>query len=142
MDINQITLEYLMNPSQYEKYLAKIGLSTQKEELPMNHYQNDILILTQHMLSGAFESNIMKNAFYDYCKACIMHLNTKNTVNTLQKDYENLPTIIEETCEELNDIEHFQSKPSFNEKTLDDFVVKKKKHKKKKIKFPKKRISV
>ena len=142
MDINQITLEYLMNPSQYEKYLAKIGLSNKNEDLHINHYQEDILLLTQHMLNGTFESNIIKNAFYEYSKACIMHINTRNIVNTLQKDYENLPTIVEETSDELNDNIPLESNTPKNEKTLDDFVVKKKKKHKKKPKYPKKRIAI
>ena len=58
----------------------------------------------------------------------------------MQEDYKHLPSIKEESQYDLASQDDFHPKMPEKESTLDSFVIKKNKKKKKKIKFPKKRI--
>ena len=92
------------------------------------------------MLNNKYESNILQNAFEEYSRVCLLHIRTKEVFNKLQEDYKHLPVIHEETNQNISSFHDFNPKIPEKENTLDSFVIKKNKKKKKKIKFPKKRI--
>ena len=139
-DINQMTLEYLMNPVQYEKYLNRLIKTETIDNTEIINNAPDIMKLTQDMLNNKYESNILQNAFEEYSRVCLLHLRTKKVINKLQEDYKHLPSIKEESQYDLASQDDFHPKIPEKESTLDSFVIKKNKKKKKKIKFPKKRI--
>ena len=140
-DINQMTLEYLMNPVQYERYLNKLIKTETIDNTEIINNAPDIMKLTQDMLNNKYESNILQNAFEEYSRVCLLHLRTKKVINKLQEDYKHLPIIQEESQYDLACQDDFNPKMPQKENTLDEFVIKKNKKKKKKIKFPKKRIT-
>ena len=139
-DINQMSLEYLMNPVQYEKYLNTLIKTEDVNKEEIITHSSDIIKLTQSMLNNKYESNILQNAFEEYSRVCLLHIRTKAVFNKLQEDYKHLPVIHEETNQNISSLHDFNPKMPEKENTLDSFVIKKNKKKKKKIKFPKKRI--
>ena len=141
-NITKLSLEYLMNPLQYEKYLNNMSLNDIKDSSISNeiqNYKNDILKLTNDLLNNKINGGL-NNSFEEYCKICITHIKTEKIVSKLQKEYSNLPTIYEDFQEDTLEDFNLNNIKSNTKETLDNFVIKKNKKKKKKIKFPKKRI--
>ena len=142
MDINQVTLECLMNPYHYEKYLNKYNIepsSESKEEYIK--YKKEILELILKMFNGNNISDIVNSSFENLCNQCIMYINTNNQVKILQEDYKHLKPIKEEPEEETNYNDYLHHEKEIKN-TLDNFVIKKNKKKKKKVRYPKKRYLI
>ena len=109
-DINQMSLEYLMNPVQYEKYLNKLIKTEDVNKEEIVTHSSDIIKLTQSMLNNKYESNILQNAFEEYSRVCLLHIRTKAVFNKLQEDYKHLPVIHEETNQNISSLHDFNPK--------------------------------
>ena len=125
------TLEFLMNPSQYDKLMKKHITDVSCNDEDIDFYHDRILHATNEMLSGSFESSSLKEPFIEYTKNMIGFFKFQDTYDIMQEEYTNI--IVDENIvlEKKDKIDKMKYK---NRKciTLDKFVqrVKKKKNKK------------
>jgi len=125
------TLEYLMNPNQYDKIIKKHIKNTNVNYDELDFYKERILQVTQDMLSGNTNNNTIHSYFLDYAQNLIGYFNFQDKYDYIQEEYKDIindkNVIIEE--EEDDDIDKmmYENKKSI---TLDNFVKKIKKKKK------------
>lgn len=133
--INQITLDCLLNRTQYEKYLSKQLLNkiSQKDRL---FYRKRAMNLTKELLKGdedLFVSPDVKYAFECYIKTCIRYFRVLDKSDLIQEEYKslNLSSQLlseEETKQsldgltELDEILMRKINLTHNNGTLDNFV--------------------
>jgi len=93
-NIDQLTLELLMNKTNYYKYIEKTDEKKYKEREEyiknVKKYKLRILEITQRYLEDpdlqiSLEMNDM---FSDYCKTCIKHFQIKTFENSFNKNDE------------------------------------------------------
>ena len=104
-DINEITLEYMMNKEHYQKYIdskhEEKEITSKKDK---KFYRRRICDLTkQLLLNESIENNItidIKHTFELYAKACINYFKLLDRSDIIQDDYSN---IIEKIHTENND---------------------------------------
>jgi len=99
--INQITLDCLLNRTQYEKYLSKQlqNKISQKDRL---FYRKRTLNLTKELLKGdedVFVSPDVKYAFECYIKTCIRYFRVMDKSDLIQEEYQSLDLNVKETEE-------------------------------------------
>jgi len=128
--INQITLDCLLNRTQYEKYLTKQLLNkiSQKDRL---FYRKRAVNLTKELLKGdedVFVSPDVKYAFECYIKTCVRYFRVLDKSDLIQEEYKSLNLVEEEgtkpsSLDGLDEI-LFTRKINFNPNngTLDNFV--------------------
>jgi hypothetical protein len=117
--INQITLDCLLNRTQYEKYLSKQlqNKISQKDRL---FYRKRTLNLTKELLKGdedVFVSPDVKYAFECYIKTCIRYFRVMDKSDLIQEEYQSLDLNMKET-EEV-------SGESSGLKVLDEIIMRK-----------------
>ena len=132
--INQITLDCLLNRTQYEKYLSKqlLNKSSQKDRL---FYRKRALNLTKELLKGdedLFVSPDVKYAFECYIKTCIRYFRVLDKSDLIQEEYKSLnltSQLSEEEMKqsldgltELDEILMRKINLKHNNGTLDNFV--------------------
>ena len=87
MDINQITLEYLMNKDQKARLLVPNSNNMRKDK---KFYRRRILNLTKDMLLNNYSDEVLadvKDAFDKYVKTCIGYFKIKDETDIIQEDY-------------------------------------------------------
>ena len=90
--INQITLDCLLNRTQYEKYLSK-QLLNKINEKDRTFYRKRALNLTKELLKGnedTFVSPDVKYAFECYIKTCIRYFRVLDKSDLIQEEYKSL----------------------------------------------------
>jgi hypothetical protein len=90
--INQITLDCLLNRTQYEKYVSKKLLNqiSRKDQL---FYRKRALNLTKELLKGdedLFVSPDVKYAFECYIKTCVRYFRVLDKSDLIQEEYKSL----------------------------------------------------
>lgn len=123
------TLEYLMNPNQYDKLVKKHIDNTKINNEELDFYKERILQVTEDMLSGNTYDNTIHSYFLDYAKNLIGYFNFQDKYDLIQEEYKDIindKNIILENEEDIDKI-MYENKKSI---TLDNFVKKIKKKKK------------
>ena len=89
-NVDNVTLEYLMNPAQYDKYL--IGKDTSQDDFNRDtkFYRRRILALTRDLFKGKIEDNAMNSCFHNYIRSCIDYLKFVDTSDIIQGDYNDI----------------------------------------------------
>ena len=90
--INQITLDCLLNRTQYEKYLSKQLLNKINEKDRL-FYRKRTLNLTKELLKGdedLFVSPDVKYAFECYIKTCVRYFRVLDKSDLIQEEYKSL----------------------------------------------------
>ena len=85
-NINKITLECLLNPTLYEKYLNKNNTNTTDK----NFYKERIIELTSNLFDSKTQNNALNNAFDNYILEAINHLYYIDKTNVFQETYSDL----------------------------------------------------
>ena len=105
--INNITLEYLLNPSLYEKVnKKKSGPIDEQLYQDAIFYRKRICQLTKEMCKGEYINNNFKNIFLAYANNIIYGLKQIDTEDIYQKEYIDLNGCIKqgEVLQDLYDI--------------------------------------
>ena len=160
--IDDVTLAYMVNTTQYEKYLKKNNMdydSVFKRDI--RFYRKRIISLTKDLFKEQFENdkkqNVLGGAFNMYMRACISYLKFSDQSETIQKCYvclgitdgnnqtnENIKNQ-KCICKNKNENELFQLnkanelcfKPKEVKKiTLDDYVIRKNVKKSEPVVYP------
>jgi hypothetical protein len=133
-NISELTLEYLMNKEQYEKYLVqrnpKTKLNNKKDK---KFYRRRIFDLTKQLLSNESPENLMpdvKYAFENYVNACINFYKILDKTDIIQEDYTGLEIDIKNeinidnigNADEANQLMMRSIKISHPPSLLDNFV--------------------
>lgn len=88
--IDQLTMELLLNKTQYQKYLAKTDAQKHAEYCEFldncSKYRQSILTMTTDLLDKGCESNLysqeVQTAFEEYTKTIIRFLEIQNAINS------------------------------------------------------------
>jgi len=91
--VNQITLDCLLNKTQYEKYVAtQVSKSIHEEE--KKFYRKRIYCLTKELLLAKEEPTYLlpdvKYAFDQYIKSCIHYFKVLDSHDILQQEYKEM----------------------------------------------------
>jgi hypothetical protein len=104
--VNQITLECLINKSQYDKYLstncAKTSVSNKKDK---KFYRKRILQLTRDILLNSPPDTITSDiniAFENYAKTCTHYFKMIDKTDIIQSDYDKEQELDNATCSTTN----------------------------------------
>ena len=129
--INKITLQYLLNPTIYDK------INTNKEENSddlekFNKYKDKILNLTENMLNNKFLNDQLREEFNNYCKNLIYHIKNEELKNIIQDQYKdfkpkNKKKLLDISNFNLNDLSfNFNNilNKSKKENNLNSFIIK------------------
>ena len=104
--VNQITLQYLMNKSQYSNYMEKkTSESTSKRE--RKFYSQRFIKLTKNLLRKKDVEDMpadIKFAFESFLKSCIHHFKMTDHTETVQAEYDK-EDVEEEVVNELIEAE-------------------------------------
>ena len=123
------TLEYLMNPNQYDKIMKKHIKDNIVNNDELDFYKERILQVTKDMLSGNTSNNTIHSYFLDYAQNLIGYFNFQDKYDYIQEEYKDIINDKNTIIELENDIDKmmYENKKSI---TLDNFVKKIKKKKK------------
>ena len=88
--INNITLEYLLNPSLYEKINKRNNPVDNQIYKDAIFYRKRICQLTKDMCKGEYINNNFKNIFLAYANNIIYYLKQIDTEDIYQEDYSDL----------------------------------------------------
>jgi hypothetical protein len=94
-NINNITLSYFTNKSQYE-HILKNNLNTKSNHDDLEYtkdkrfYKKRILDLNKKLFRNEIEDKELVKHFDIYVKKCIQHLKTLDTVELMQQQYINI----------------------------------------------------
>jgi hypothetical protein len=128
------TLEYLMNPNQYDRLMKKHIENTNVNKEELDFYKERILQITNDMLVGKVENKAIHPYFLDYTQHLIGYFNFQDKYDIIQDEYKDIINDENIVLENDDNIDRmmFENKKSI---TLDNFV-KKIKRKKKKYNYP------
>ena len=102
--INNITLEYLLNPNLYQKINEQKNDANQLLLLEDTlFYKHRICKLTKDMCKGNYINNNLKNIFINYATTIVYYLKQLDEKDILQSDYDNIETL-DNSNVELNDV--------------------------------------
>tara|TARA_B100000035_G_scaffold152911_1_gene130251 strand:+ start:37 stop:516 length:480 start_codon:yes stop_codon:yes gene_type:complete len=87
MDINKITLQYLINPNIYKKYIDK---DKSEEDTDKIFYKERIIDLTEKLFESQSNNIGLNEAFNNYIKECMTHLYCYDKTSNFQECYEDL----------------------------------------------------
>lgn len=133
-NISELTLEYLMNKEQYEKYLVQRNPKTKSNnKKDKKFYRRRIFDLTKQLLSNESPENLMpdvKYAFENYVNACINFYKILDKTDIIQEDYTGLEIDIKNeinidnigNADEANQLMMRSIKISHPPSLLDNFV--------------------
>jgi hypothetical protein len=88
--INNITLEYLLNPCLYEKITNQKNVSKQLIFDDIRFYRRRIYQITKDMCKGEYINDNVKAAFISYANTIIYYLKQLDEKDILQSDYKDL----------------------------------------------------
>ena len=153
--VDDATLEYMVNVTQYEKYLRKNNIDYDTGfKRDLKFYRKRIISITKDLFKNELKDVTLNGAFNMYMKACISHLKFEDQSETIQKCYVCMGLVTDEpTAEqhcicnnnldalnafELNKANELCFKPKEVKKlTLDTYVIKKSSSQKKEpVVFP------
>lgn len=122
--INAITLEYMMNPKQYQQYVKTKDDTDKINDNDIKFYRKRIIALTKELFSEKISNNDVNMAFDDYINVCIKYLKFQDRFDILQSEYcdisDNKSSIdIEYDCDEAT--KQIFNKPK-ETSTLDKFI--------------------
>lgn len=153
--IDGVTLAYMVNTTQYEKYLKKNHINGDSGfNRDIRFYRKRIISLTKDLFKNQLENdknqNVLVGAFNMYIRACISFLKFSDQSEMIQKCYVCQSQIIDENnkcvCKnknennmfELNKANELCFKPKEVKKiTLDNYVIRKNVKKSEPIFYPK-----
>ncbi len=90
MNVDNITLEYLMNPVHYERFMNKNKNSSEyytNKQKKLRFYKKRILSLTKSMLKNEYPSNTLKTSFENYTDDLIDYLEFLDKQDIMQEEY-------------------------------------------------------
>ena len=88
--INAVTLEYLLNPSLYEKINNKKTNSHEQATKEILFYRRRICHLTKEMCKGNFINDSLKSPFFSYANTLVYYLKQIDEKDILQEEYTDL----------------------------------------------------
>tara|TARA_B100001093_G_C26825083_1_gene1013630 strand:+ start:359 stop:880 length:522 start_codon:yes stop_codon:yes gene_type:complete len=126
--INNITLEYLLNPVLYEK------INNEKDKCDniilndIKFYKKRLCQLTKNMCKGEYTNENLKSVFLNYASTMIYYLKQLDEKDILQSDYNNLHSELSPIKEESSDvslcqnIDNLMMNLSNSDNNLDNFI--------------------
>ena len=156
MDINHITLKYLMNPQHYDRHMhenSEEGIKADKHRTEkLNFYKKRIIAITKDMLKDKFQEEHLRQSFNQYVNCLIEYFEFIDKKDIIQNDYKLMDDL---STDYLQTSQHYSEKditdeanalmtniPSKSPTTLDNFVVKKPRPPERKIIPTKKVINI
>mgnify|MGYP001422211697 CR=1 FL=1 len=138
MDINNITLKYLMNPQHYDRHMHEQSEERLKADKLMieklNFYKKRIIALTKDMLKNNFPEENLRQSFNQYAKCLIEYFEFVDKKDIIQDDYKvidalnpvSLQPIQQYSEKDITDAANalMTNTPSETPTTLDNFVIK------------------
>tara|TARA_B100001059_G_scaffold55010_3_gene49621 strand:+ start:5571 stop:6131 length:561 start_codon:yes stop_codon:yes gene_type:complete len=97
-NVDLITLEYLSNTKQYERYVKSRLTDTQKQiEIDRKFYRKRVIQLTKQLMHGKSDDiqdipDTLQKVFNSYLEECIFYFKTSDTVDLLQDEYKDMST--------------------------------------------------
>ena len=88
--INNVTLEYLLNPVLYEKIINQKNISNNLLDDDILFYKRRITQLTKDMCNGNYDNNNLKTIFFTYASAIVYYLKQLDEKDILQSYYDDL----------------------------------------------------
>ena len=88
--INNITLEYLLNPHLYEKIHSDKNNIDESLLRDIDFYKERLCKMTKDMCKGKFINNNIKNIYYNYATTIIYYLKQLDEKDLLQSYYNDL----------------------------------------------------
>ena len=86
--VDDATLEYMVNVTQYEKYLRKNNIDYNTGfKRDLKFYRKRIILITKDLFKNELKDVTLNGAFNMYMKACISHLKFEDLSETIQKCY-------------------------------------------------------
>ena len=86
--VDDATLEYMVNVTQYEKYLRKNKIEYDTGfKRDLKFYRKRIISITKDLFKNELKDVTLNGAFNMYMKACISHLKFEDQSETIQKCY-------------------------------------------------------
>ena len=85
--IDSITLEYLLNPSLYDKIMSKKESSEELICKDILFYRKRIAKLTKDMAKGVYINDSLKTIFIDYATTLIYYLKQLDEKDIIQEEY-------------------------------------------------------
>lgn len=135
--VNHVTLECMMNPLQYNKYI-KLDNQNEKKAVDVKErkfYRKRILSLTRDLFKNNIEDTTMASSFNSYIKSCIAYIQFIDRSDTIQEDYKDISSNIEVNksvdYEDINNLMFSDTEAKIC--TLDTFVNVKNKRTQRKI---------
>ena len=131
-EINNITLEYFLNKSQYQELVKKRDIFNDKNfKSEKKFYKKRILDLTKKLFRNEIEDFQLNNVFNGYIKSCCNYLKFQDKKDFIQEGYsedekeemENLLDEIEEVA--YNNCDYLMTKEKETKHiTLDNYIKK------------------
>ena len=90
MDNKIDELEYLMNPSLYEKWMDGVETNDNEFKQELKFYRKRIIQMTKDMMKSDYENKSLHPSFIEYCKCCIEYFKGLDKKDILQEEYKNL----------------------------------------------------
>ena len=86
--VDDATLEYMVNVTQYEKYLRKNNIDYDTGfKRDLKFYRKRIISITKDLFKDELKDVTLNGAFNMYMKACISYLKFEDQSETIQKCY-------------------------------------------------------
>ena len=86
--VDDATIEYMVNITQYEKYLRKNNIDYNTGfKRDLKFYRKRIILITKDLFKNELKDVTLNGAFNMYMKACISHLKFEDISETIQKCY-------------------------------------------------------
>jgi hypothetical protein len=134
-EIDNITLEYFLNKSQYQGLIKKHDILNDKNFISeKKFYKKRILDLTKKLFRNEIEDLQLKNVFNGYIKSCCNYLKFQDKKDIIQENYSEEEEMVNEDIldqiEEVgyNNCDYLILKEKETKKiTMDNFIIKNKK---------------
>ena len=131
-EIDNITLEYFLNKSQYQGLMKKHDILNDKNFISeKKFYKKRILDLTKKLFRNEIEDLQLKNVFNGYIKSCCNYLKFQDKKDMIQENYSDEDEVINEDIldkiEEVgyNNCDYLIMKEKETKKiTMDNFIIK------------------
>ena len=86
--VDDATIEYMVNITQYEKYLRKNNIDYNTGfKRDLKFYRKRIISITKDLFKNELKDVTLNGAFNMYMKVCISHLKFEDQSETIQKCY-------------------------------------------------------
>ena len=131
-EIDNITLEYFLNKSQYQGLIKKHDILNDKNFISeKKFYKKRILDLTKKLFRNEIEDLQLNNVFNGYIKSCCNYLKFQDKKDMIQENYSDEDEVINEDIldkiEEVgyNNCDYLIMKEKETKKiTMDNFIIK------------------